>query len=196
MEEKKLPDKKISASTKEHSVVGDLGKYVMEEYIIPKTKDVLHDTFAGIASMCSDAVQGALNKAFYGEDNHTRRSGSSAVQRTGYTTYSRPASQTSSTVKRDSVGNRSSVEVKYIWVDDEQSARDIISSLKELIDNYDKAKVADLYGMLTPKVQTSFTDFKYGWTDASQFGYHKEYTGEHRGQYLIDLPRPIDVTNV
>ena len=114
MEEKKLPDKKISASTKEHSVVGDLGKYVMEEYIIPKTKDVLHDTFAGIASMCSDAVQGALNKAFYGEDNHTRRSGSSAVQRTGYTTYSRPASQTSSTVKRDSVGNRSSVEVKYI----------------------------------------------------------------------------------
>ena len=66
------PKKKINASTKEHSVVGDLGKYVMDEYIVPKTKDVLHDTFAGLANMCSDAVQGALNKAFYGADNSQR----------------------------------------------------------------------------------------------------------------------------
>lgn len=184
----------INASTKEHSVVGDLGKYVMDEYIVPKTKDVLHDTFAGIANMCSEAVQGALNKAFYGEDNHAYR-GSSSRPGTTYTTYSRPASQ-QITQRRDSVGQRSSVEVKYIWVSDEQSAREIISSLKELIENYKKAKVADLYEMLNPKVQTSFTDFKYGWVDASQFGYHKEYTGEHRGEYLIDLPKPIDVTNI
>lgn len=188
------PKKKINASTKEHSVVGDLGKYVMDEYIVPKTKDVLHDTFAGLANMCSDAVQGALNKAFYGEDRHNVRRTSSSTS-SSYTTYSRPASQ-SVVAKRDSVGQRSSVDVKYIWVDDEESARNIISNLKENIDNYNKAKVADLYDMLNPKVQTSFTDFKYGWTDASQFGYHKEYTGEHRGQYLIDLPRPIDVTNI
>lgn len=187
------PKKKINASTKEHSVVGDLGKYVMDEYIVPKTKDVLHDTFAGLANMCSDAVQGALNKAFYGEDKHNYRR--TTQSSTGYTTYSRPASQ-SVTVKRDSVGQRSSVDVKYVWVDDEESARNIIANLKENIDNYKKAKVADLYDMLNPKVQTSFTDFKFGWTDASQFGYHKEYTGEHRGQYLIDLPRPIDVTNI
>ena len=194
MAEQNDSKKKISATTKEHSIVGDLGKYVMDEYIVPKTKDVLHDTFAGIASMCSDAVQGALNKAFYGEDNHTRRS-STGISRTNYTTYSRPAGQVSQ-VRRDNVGSRSSVEVKYIWVDDEDSAKIIVASLKELIDNYGKAKVADLYEMLTPKVQTSFTDFKYGWTDTSQFNYHKEYTGEHRGQYLIDLPRPIDVTNI
>lgn len=65
-----------------------------------------------------------------------------------------------------------------------------------MVDNYKKAKVADLYEMLTPKIQTSFTDYKYGWTDTSQFSYHKEYTGEHRGQYLIDLPKPEDVTNI
>jgi hypothetical protein len=187
--------KQFQASTKEHSLVGDIGKYVVEEYVVPKSKDLLHDMLSGLAGMVNDSVQGALNKAIYGEDKSRRTGSSYSTQRSGYTTYSRPATQQIAD-KRDAVGKRSSVDVRYVWVDDEQTAREIISSLKEMVDNYKKAKVADLYEMLTPKIQTSFTDYKYGWTDASQFSYHKEYTGEHRGQYLIDLPKPEDVTNI
>lgn len=187
--------KQFQASTKEHSLAGDIGKYVVEEYVVPKSKDLLHDMLSGLAGMVNDSVQGALNKAIYGEDKSRRTGPSYSTQRSGYTTYSRPATQQIAD-KRDAVGKRSSVDVRYVWVDDEQTAREIISSLKEMVDNYKKAKVADLYEMLTPKIQTSFTDYKYGWTDASQFSYHKEYTGEHRGQYLIDLPKPEDVTNI
>lgn len=187
--------KQFQASTKEHSLAGDIGKYVVEEYVVPKSKDLLHDMLSGLAGMVNDSVQGALNKAIYGEDKSRRTGSSYSTQRSGYTTYSRPATQQIAD-KRDAVGKRSSVDVRYVWVDDEQTAREIISSLKEMVDNYKKAKVADLYEMLTPKIQTSFTDYKYGWTDASQFSYHKEYTGEHRGQYLIDLPKPEDVTNI
>lgn len=187
--------KQFQASTKEHSLAGDIGKYVVEEYVVPKSKDLLHDMLSGLAGMVNDSVQGALNKAIYGEDKSRRTGSSYSTQRFGYTTYSRPATQQIAD-KRDAVGKRSSVDVRYVWVDDEQTAREIISSLKEMVDNYKKAKVADLYEMLTPKIQTSFTDYKYGWTDASQFSYHKEYTGEHRGQYLIDLPKPEDVTNI
>lgn len=187
--------KQFQASTKEHSLAGDIGKYVVEEYVVPKSKDLLHDMLSGLAGMVNDSVQGALNKAIYGEDKSRHTGSSYSTQRSGYTTYSRPATQQIAD-KRDAVGKRSSVDVRYVWVDDEQTAREIISSLKEMVDNYKKAKVADLYEMLTPKIQTSFTDYKYGWTDASQFSYHKEYTGEHRGQYLIDLPKPEDVTNI
>lgn len=187
--------KQFQASTKEHSLAGDIGRYVVEEYVVPKSKDLLHDMLSGLAGMVNDSVQGALNKAIYGEDKSRRTGSSYSTQRSGYTTYSRPATQQIAD-KRDTVGKRSSVDVRYVWVDDEQTAREIISSLKEMVDNYKKAKVADLYEMLTPKIQTSFTDYKYGWTDASQFSFHKEYTGEHRGQYLIDLPKPEDVTNI
>lgn len=185
--------KKIDASSKKHSVMGDLGKYVIDEYIAPKSKDILHDMVSGLLGMINDSAQGALNKAMYGEDRPIKRSNSSG-QSTGYTTYSRPANQIAQ--KRDAVGSRSSVDVDYIWVNDEGTARDLIANIKDQIETYGRAKVADLYGMLNPPINPSFTDFKYGWIEWKDFSYHKEYTGEHRGQYMIDIPRPVDVSNV
>jgi hypothetical protein len=186
--------KKIEASSKKHSVVGDLGKYVMEEYIAPKSMDILHDMLSGLCNMINDSAQGALNKAIYKEDKPVRRT-NNGQRNVGFTTYSISANQQLMN-KRDSIGNRSSVNVDYIWVNDENAARDMISRVKDLVVAYGKAKVSDIYGMVNPPISPSFTDFKYGWTDWKGFGYHKEYTGDHRGQYLIDFPQAEDVSNV
>lgn len=188
-------DKKpvIQASTKDHSVASDLGKYVMDEYIVPKTKDVLHDAFSGFLTTMGDAFQGALNKAFYGEDNPAARMRNGSGQ-TSYTSfYSSP--QSTSTVRsvNNNLGQRSSTEVKYIWVKTEDEARQIVGNLQDLITTYGKAKVADLYEMLQPKVPITFQDYKFGWVDSRQMGWHREWTGEHHGEFLIDLPKPINV---
>lgn len=186
--------KKIEASSKKHSVIGDLGKYVVDEYVAPKSKDIVHDMLSGFFGMINDSAQGALNKWIYGEDKPVRRN-NSGYQSNGYTTYSRPTSQ-QAMQKRDAIGSRSSVDVDYIWVNEEAVAKDMIGRVEELIRTYGKAKVSDIYGMVNPPISPSFTDFKFGWTDWKGFGYHKEYTGEHRGQYMIDFPQPVDVSNV
>ena len=55
------------AKVEQRSVVKDLAKYAMDEYIKPKTNDVLHDLFSGVVDMFGDAIRGAIDKQFYGE---------------------------------------------------------------------------------------------------------------------------------
>lgn len=83
-----------------------------------------------------------------------------------------------------------------IWVDSEEDARTIVDGLTSLINQYGKAKVADLYEMLNPKPTIVFTDYQYGWNSVEGISYRKEYTGEHRNQWFIDLTQPIDVKNI
>ena len=77
----------------------------------------------------------------------------------------------------------------YIWVDTEEEAKYIIGCLVEEIDNYGKAKVSTLYEKI--KKPTTFSDFKFGWTNASELSYRRD-----RGRWFIDLPRPINIENV
>ena len=84
---------------------------------------------------------------------------------------------------------------QIIYVNTEADAQDLCARLRQNIANYGKVKVSDLYQMVTPKIPLTFTDAKYGWVNANDIGYHKVYTGEHSGQYMIDLSMPIDVTN-
>ncbi|WP_130837548.1 hypothetical protein [Lachnoclostridium sp. Marseille-P6806] len=183
----------IKATSKNHSPVNDIGKKVMEDYIVPKSKDVIHDALAGLTSMIGDAIQGAINQAIYGED----RPQQSSSGHTGYSTfYTKPQNISVSSTVSNSIGKRSSTEVKYIWVQSEEDARLITNTMRDNISQYGKCKVADLYEMVTPKIQTTFQDYKFGWVDPNGIGYHKEYTGEHRGEYILDLAKPIDVTNV
>lgn len=191
-----LQDKKpvIKASYKDRSIAGDIGREVMQNYIVPKSKDIMHDTLAGLISMVGDAVQSALNQAIYGEDR-PRQSQNSHV---GYSTfYTKPqAPQSNVRTYNDTLGKRSSTEVKYIWVQTEEKAQFVVDSMRHNIHQYGKCKVAELYEMVTPKIPTTFQDYKFGWADPNSISYHKEYTGEHRGEYILDLARPIDITNI
>ena len=191
MDNRKNEKPEIKASSKPRSAASDIGKSIMDNYIIPKSKDVFHDTVAGLFSMLGDAAQSALNQAIYGEDRPTRSNSS----RTAYSSfYTKP--QISTTVNNSSIGTRSSTEIRYIWVQTEEDAKTIVDSMRSNIQHYGKCKVADLYEMVTPKIQTTFQDFKFGWNNPNDISYHKEYTGEHRGEYLIDLTKPIDISNI
>lgn len=195
-EEQKKPQ--VNASTKDKSLMSGLAEYAMTTYVVPKMKDLTHDMLSGFASMINDVVQGSLNKVIYGDDKPRARSNGTTTNYSSY--YTRPSSPTGgvTTISRNQtpIGQRSSTEVKLIWVDTEEDAKTIVDGLSSLVNQYGKAKVADLYEMLNPKPTITFTDYQYGWTDISNFSYRKEYTGEHRGQWFIDLTQPIDVKNV
>lgn len=184
----------VKATTEQPSVVKELGKYVMDEYIAPKTKDILHDMFAGLMSAINDGMQGAINKIFYGEDNGVRKTSSGG---TSYNSFYRSASSAATSGSHSTnIARRSSTEVQIVYVDTEQDARDLVSWMQDTIQNYGKVKVSDLYQSLTPKIPVSFQDVKYGWTNPNEIGYHKVYAGEHRNQFQLDMPKPIDITGV
>ena len=183
----------ISATTKKTSVMGDIGRYVMDEYIIPQATDVMHDLLAKLGSGANDAFQGALNKFFYKED-HGRAYRGSSSSHTSYTTYYPTPS--SSQPSRDNIARRSSSEVRVVVVDREEDAKKLVGFLQNLIRTYHVAKVSDLYSSLTPKVPIAFTDYKYGWVNANEIGYHPIFSGADRGKYQLDLPAPIDISNI
>ena len=183
----------INASTKKTSVMGDIGKYVMDEYLIPQATDMMHDLLAKLGSGVNDAFQGALNKFFYKEDRGRAYRGSSSSH-TSYTTYYTTPSSSQPT--RDNIARRSSSEVRVVVVDREEDAKKLVGFLQDLIRNYKVAKVSDLYSSLTPKVPIAFTDYKYGWVNANEIGYHPIFSGADRGKYQLDLPAPIDISNI
>lgn len=187
----------IKAEAKKPSVMGDIGRYVMEEYLVPQATDMMHDLLAKLGSGVNDAFQGALNKFFYKEDRGRTYRGSSTSSHTSYTTYySTPSSASATYASKDTIARRSSNEVKVIVVDREEDAKRLVSFMQGLIRNYHVAKVSDLYSSLTPKIPIAFTDYKYGWTNPNEIGYHPIFSGPDRGKYQLDLPMPIDISNV
>ena len=196
MDEKRV----INATVKKNSVAHELGNYAMEEIIVPKSKEVMRDMFTGIVNMFADAARNTLDKVLYPDGNvPTKRNqnGNYYTGTTNYTSYSRPIGQyqPSQQKGRDPIGQRAGCDVRYIWVPTEEDAKDVIATLKEDIDNYGKAKVATLYEKIGER--TSFADFKYGWTDANAIGYSYDSTSPNpNAKWFIDLPKPVDITNV
>lgn len=190
----------IKATTQKRSVAGELGKYAMDEIIVPKSKEVMRDMFTGVVNMFADALRSSLDKLLYPDGNApVKRNGSGYYTgTTNYTSYSKPIGTYQPAQQqqrsRDIIGQRSGAEVRYIWVPSEEDAKDVIGVLREEIDNYGKAKVATLYEKIGEK--TTFADFKYGWTDGSQLGYRYDTTSpDPNAKWFIDLPKPIDITN-
>jgi len=204
MAEEKKPQQVqvIKATTQKRSVAGELGKYAMDEIIVPKSKEVMRDMFTGVVNMFADAARSSLDRLLYPDGGAPVRRGQSNgigyyTGTTNYTSFSKPIGQgqTQQQYRRDVIGQRSGCEVRYIWVPTEDDAKEIIAILREEIDNYSKAKVATLYEKIGEK--TTFADFKYGWTDANQLGYHYDTTSpDPNAKWFIDLPKPVDITNV
>ena len=188
----------VKASTQERSLIHDIGKSAMEEVIVPKSKEVMRDMSSGIISMFADAFRNMIDSILYPDGNVPSRKSSQGTGyytgTTNYTSFSRPINNYQPQKGRDTIGQRSGNEVKFIWVESEEKAKQIIGALKEDIDNYGKAKVASLYEMIGER--TTFADFKYGWTDPGALGYY--YDSSRRGseyKWFLDLSKPVDITN-
>lgn len=188
MADNNVPQVNVNATTKKRTIASELFDYSMKEVIIPGCKDVTRNAFTGLINMLSDAATKSIDKWIYPDGAPSKSNNNKSgvyTQQTNYTVYSSSQNQSSQSV----ISQRSSVDVDYIWVDTEEEAKYIISCLVEEIDNYGKAKVSTLYEKI--KKPTTFTDFKFGWTNAKELSYRRD-----RGRWFIDLPRPINIENV
>lgn len=192
-EEKKTPMTITPAKVEQRSVVKDLAKYAMDEYIKPKTNDVLHDLFAGVIDMFGDAIRGAIDKQFYGEDRSRNKNKNNGVktfnQSVPYNVYSlAPSSSFQKSSQRPNNSQRSGKSVKIIHLNTEDEAKYIVSMLREEIQTYGNVKVGKLYEAI--KEPTSPEDWKYGWNDINDIGYSRDH-----GLYLLNFSEPINVLN-
>lgn len=192
-------DIRIKASTQERSLVKDLSKGVMEEVIVPQSKEAMRNVSTSIVDMFANALRTCIDRILYPDGNVPYKKSSSGngvyTGVTNYTSFSRPIGNYQPQQKgRDMIGQRPGNEVKQIWVESEDHAKQIVGALREDIDNYGKVKVATLYEMIGER--TTMADFKYGWTDSNSIGYY--YDNDRRGtefRWYIDLPKPVDIIN-
>ncbi len=190
-------DIRVKASVEDNSLVKDLGKGIMNEVIIPKSKDTMRNMSGDIINMFAEALRSFVDKMLYPDGNVPNRKPSSGVNvytgTTNYTSFSRPINNYQPQSGKDTIGQRPGNAVKFVWVYTEEQAKMLIGALKEDIDNQGRAKVASLYEMIGER--TTFADYKYGWKDANAIGYH--YDNNRRAdeaKWFIDLPAPVDIT--
>ena len=180
------------AKVEQRSVVKDLAKYAMDEYIKPKTNDVLHDLFSGVVDMFGDAIRGAIDKQFYGEDRSRNRIKGNKVQtfnqNVPYNVYSLSPSSSVQRSQRPNNSQRSGKSVKLIYLNTRDEAQYVVNMLKGEIQRYGNVKVGKLYE--TIKEPTSPEDWKFGWNDPGDIGYKEDH-----GAYLLALAEPINVLN-
>lgn len=177
MDDKKNVPVTNKASLAEKSLGDSLVNWAVNEYVIPKVKDMCHDLVAGVCDMLSSAFLGAVDKTFYGEDyrpnNGTNRN---------YSSYYKSSAPTSTPVNTSN-----SVYDRFVQVEDRMEADKIRAGMIELIDNYTKARVGDLLELAGMPTRT--IDWDYGWTSSNVINYTK------RGRYYVfNLPRPIKLT--
>lgn len=180
------------AKVEQRSVAKDLAKYAMDEYIKPKTNDVLHDLFSGVVDMFGDAIRGAIDKQFYGEDRNRNRVKGTKVQtfnqNVPYNVYSLSPSSSVQRIQRPNNSQRSGKSVKLIYLNTRDEAQYVVNMLKDEIQRYGNVKVGKLYE--TIKEPTSPEDWKFGWNDQGDIGYKEDH-----GAYLLTLAEPINVLN-
>lgn len=194
----------VKASTESRNIWKELGRGAMEEVVIPKSKEAVNDLSTNIINMFAEAARGLIEKILYPDgDAPRRRTSSNGVghytSNVNYTTFSKSinepnVSSYAHAKGRDPIGQRPGTEVKYVWVESEDKAKEIVGALVEDIENYGKAKVATLYEMIGER--TTHADFRFGWTDSNAIGYY--YDTSRRGsefKWFIDLPKPVDITN-
>lgn len=193
------PDNKkpkiANATVKKNSIGSEIINYVVKEEIEPRSKELMRNIITGTFNMINDALNKGVDRWIYpdgGAPHRVTRNGNSIVGNyVPRTNYSTTVVSNNGEKQRDSINQRSSINVNYIWVDTEDEAKNIVANLVEDIENYGKAKVASLYEMVG--AQTNFSDFKFGWTkdDVNRIGYYRD-----RGKFFIDLPKPTNIENV
>jgi hypothetical protein len=146
--------------------------YLIFEVLLPAARD-----------MVSDAVSLGINRILYGDSRPRHRHGE--PNRTNYSSYSRNQTATgtnnygSRTISRDAAARHDFGE---IVLETRGEAEDVLDRLRDLIKQYDSARVTDLYDLVG--ITGSFTDDRWGWSDLRD-----ARVKPIRGGYLLVMPR-------
>lgn len=170
--------------------VGEDGKsvfqHVLWDVLIPSAKDMVAD--AGIE---------AINRSLYRDGRGGRRSVmTNYAARSAVSTMASKVNYSTSSLIRDPrdkprtqtpAPTQGRVDFQDVILSTRVEADSVIMKLNEFIEQFEQAKVADLFELLG--VTSEWTDERFGWTDLSGARPRKVLEG-----YLLDLPNPIQLT--
>lgn len=146
-----------------------VGKYVLEEVLIPTVKNAIVDMVSnGVAMM-------------FGCEKRKSSKGNSSTPYVSYRDYSSRSSGSDFTERRR-------YDFEYDVIESRSEAEEILEQMSDLIDTYDSVSVADVYEMLGKK--TNYTDFDYGWTNIASAKIIRVSNG-----YVLKLPRVKPLKN-
>ncbi len=173
--------KPIGKRIAENLLGGDtesVGSYIASDVVLPAVKD-----------MIADAVSQGVERILFGDSTRRARPGKArntggANSHVSYNRYSGPANRQRPADPRTSAAVRATrTDYEEIVVATRAEAAEVLDNLVVLVDEYDSATVADLYGMVG---QTStYVDEKWGWYDMRGSSVTRV-----KGGYLLDLPKP------
>lgn len=154
-------------------------EYMVTDVVVPAVRETI-----------VEALQSGVEKMFYGDTRPKSRSGPPSgyanVGRVNYqsmATSAPPRAQQSAgpTLSRRA---RSRGEFDEIVIQSRQEANEVLDRMFDILSRYGTVPVADLYELTG--IQSSHTDYKWGWRDLRGAKASKLRSGG----YLLDLPEP------
>lgn len=149
-----------------------VGQYLLMDVIVPGTKNII-----------SDLVTQGINRLLYGASRPAQSSGS--IVGGSYRKFFNGSTNSNQQGQNSQVVHQAQATHQFgeIILKNRSDAELVIDSLRELIETYGNAKVANLYSLVG--ITGDFTNQSYGWTNLSRAGVIPIREG-----YLLDLPKP------
>lgn len=148
----------------------DIKNYVIYDVLLPAVKNTI-----------VDAITNSIQMIFWGE---TRRPNNSS--RSGGRSYVSYGNFSSAAPVNRNINPRDRYSIDDIILDSRGEAEEVLSQLVDLINDYGRASVSDLYYMVG--LPSNHTDQKWGWRDLSS-----AYVSRVRDGYILKLPRIVTI---
>lgn len=152
-----------------NSIIG----YLVVDILIPSAKDLIYDMVkSGVEMMLFSSDDRPSDRA-------KRKNGTPYISYTSYSNQTRR----NGTKDRPTTSRKSVHDFSDIALDSRGEAEDVIKNLVDLIDQYDEATVADLYGLVG--IESDYTDDNWGWDNLSRAS-----VSRYRDKFILNLPKP------
>ena len=163
-------------NTEEKSVLSDIVKQTTDDVLKPKALEVANSAMSDIIYAIGDWLVGIIGRKLFGMDAPV-----ATRSRSGKTNYNKISQQ-----PQVNTALRNSDELVEIRFENEKQAIDVIDSMRDRLSRFGKVSVGFLYEKAKkPQIQS---DFRYGWTNADDFGYIKNSRGIF---FDASKPKPI-----
>lgn len=174
MEEKKIiaQGKKVSSEPKKKIFFAEdassVGSYLWNDIMIPAVKNFI-----------SNGITGAVNMMLFGKKTTPTQNGiyRNLTPSVGVS-YWKPSTSSAPLISQTRDYNYNSILLSSI-----AEAEEVLDYLGEIMQEYDRVKIADIYEAVGIKPEPS--DFEYGWTSMRGFTHVPFENG-----YLIKAPKP------
>lgn len=160
---------------------------IVDDYIKPRMKDFRKEAIRNFKQFMVDSIQGCVEMLILGQTSRNRKtriydSSGNPVQY--FKIYDKKSDGTK-TVRKEVYDEKFALTIYKI--DTYGEAVEVLDTLKQIIDRYTIATVADYYMLVDAGPRSC--DHNYGWLDLE--GVNVLPAGDGDGKYIIDLPKPV-----